>query len=112
VRNISVLLAVIAGLTGCGTQPYDMPNNREIPEGPGILTGEKGAFVLQAGDEIATDETAGGEGAGVRSDVIPAAEPMYRYKPLSEGDLDVDEAIRAGQGTPENAPSTIPEPEP
>lgn len=41
---MSVLLA--AALAGCGGTPFEYHSQREIPEGPGLLTGESGALVL------------------------------------------------------------------
>lgn len=43
-------LAVLgAALAGCGAAPFEYRSQREIPEGPGMFSGEKGAFVFGAG---------------------------------------------------------------
>ncbi len=39
-------LALAALLGACGLQPYDPPDHRENPEGPGLLSGEAGEFVI------------------------------------------------------------------
>ena len=39
-----VLLAVVAA--GCGAQPANYRSAAEIPEGPGMLSGQEGGFAL------------------------------------------------------------------
>lgn len=41
-----VLLAVCLGLGACAQQPFDYHSGREIPQGPGMMTGEDGRAVL------------------------------------------------------------------
>ena len=69
---MSVLLA--AALAGCGGTPFAYHSQREIPEGPGLLTGESGALVLFSDKKktdlpAATAQSAAGDAAG-----DPAAE--------------------------------------
>ncbi|MGH0030406.1 MAG: hypothetical protein ACQGVC_11495 [Myxococcota bacterium] len=51
-RNVAVaLLAVLLGvpLAACaGWQDYDPPEAREMPEGPGVLSGADGEFAIEA----------------------------------------------------------------
>jgi hypothetical protein len=42
-RWILVLL-----LAGCASEPVPYHSGNEIPQGPGLLTGERGEFVLSA----------------------------------------------------------------
>lgn len=42
----TTVLTLVVAATGCGMQPYEAPNNREIPAGPGILSGKDGEFVI------------------------------------------------------------------
>jgi hypothetical protein len=37
-----------AALAGCAAVPFDYHSQREIPRGPGMFSGEEGAFVLRA----------------------------------------------------------------
>ncbi len=39
-------IALAAALAGCGGQPVEYHSQNEIPEGPGMFTGEKGAAVF------------------------------------------------------------------
>lgn len=41
--------ALAAALAGCGATPFDYHSPGEIPRGPGLLSGEEGAFVLTLG---------------------------------------------------------------
>jgi hypothetical protein len=43
-----VLLCLL--LAGCGAQPVPYHSGNEIPNGPGLLSGAEGAFVLSAED--------------------------------------------------------------
>ena len=43
-----VLLLLL--LTGCAAQPVPYHSGNEIPAGPGLLSGQDGAFVLSAED--------------------------------------------------------------
>jgi len=64
----SVLTATLL-ITGCsGIEPYDPPDDKEVPPGNGLLTGEDGAFVIKVNrDENEPDsvekeeETASGD---------------------------------------------------
>ena len=59
------LCLLIAGCAGLQIKPGDKPHaRREIPPGPGILTGQKGEFVLYRWSEPASDEDQGGGGEG------------------------------------------------
>lgn len=46
-RTILATLAA-AALTGCGAAPFAYHSQREIPAGPGMFSGEDGAFVFRA----------------------------------------------------------------
>ncbi len=41
-----ILGLTLAMLGGCGAKSFDYRSANEIPEGPGLFSGEKGAFVL------------------------------------------------------------------
>ena len=43
----AALLAIVF-LGGCGAQPVAYHSGTEIPQGPGLLTGPSGEFVLSA----------------------------------------------------------------
>ena len=43
-------LLVIVLLAGCAAQPVPYHSGNEIPNGPGLLTGPDGAFVLSSED--------------------------------------------------------------
>lgn len=40
--------AACLALAGCAAEPVPYHSGNEIPQGPGLLTGEDGAFVLSA----------------------------------------------------------------
>jgi hypothetical protein len=42
------LALAAAALTGCGAAPFEYHSQREIPRGPGMFSGEEGAFVFRA----------------------------------------------------------------
>lgn len=44
IRNLTLALAA-AALAGCSASPFDYHSQREIPPGPGMFSGEQGAFV-------------------------------------------------------------------
>ena len=37
-----------AVLAGCAAAPFEYRSQREIPEGPGMFSGEEGAFVFRS----------------------------------------------------------------
>ncbi|MCT7656219.1 hypothetical protein MBH78_19525 [Oceanimonas sp. NS1] len=41
------ILLMVLWLSGCGGTPSSYHSEREIPEGPGLLTGEDGAYLYQ-----------------------------------------------------------------
>ncbi len=46
----AALLIVVSSLGNCASyEPFDPPEPGEIPEGPGLLTGESGKFVVFRG---------------------------------------------------------------
>lgn len=52
-RTIILTTVVLAG--GCTDfKPLDLQRGDQMPEGPGILTGERGAFVIRAGGPVDT----------------------------------------------------------
>lgn len=55
-KKVLVLVALFAA-AGCGMQPYDPPNNREYPSGPGLFSGKDGDFVIYRKEEPVADNT-------------------------------------------------------
>ena len=55
--KVAVVTAVLAA-AGCGMQPYEPPNNREDPPGPGLFSGKGGEFVIYRKQEPAADAPA------------------------------------------------------
>ncbi len=52
-RAITLTIVVLTG--GCTDfKPLDPPRGGQMQEGPGILTGERGAFVIRAGGPVDT----------------------------------------------------------
>ena len=41
-------LGLLLGLSACGMEPFDAPRSQEIPPGPGVFTGQSGAFTISA----------------------------------------------------------------
>lgn len=67
---------VLTGMLGaCAGMPFQYRSPTEIPEGPGLLTGERGAFVLRGAEPSA-----------------PAA--AQRAEPASNADFDEFDAYR------------------
>lgn len=54
-RTILATLAA-AALAGCGAVPFEYQSQREIPAGPGMFSGEDGAFVVRAGSDAAAQQ--------------------------------------------------------
>lgn len=57
-RTTPLRLALLSAvLAGCGAAPFQYQPVTEIPDGPGMLTGKKGTFVVYAGrhDEARSD---------------------------------------------------------
>ena len=48
-RALTAALAACAALAGCGGQPVPYHSGNEIPQGPGLLTGKEGAWVVRPG---------------------------------------------------------------
>ena len=46
-RTTLVALALVLGLAACGAAPLRYTPVDEVPEGPGLLSGEDGAFVIR-----------------------------------------------------------------
>jgi hypothetical protein len=66
-------LAGLAALAGCAdARPFEYTPGDEIPDGPGLLTGEAGAFVITIGGEPEADAT---EKAGEAGDISIGGEP-------------------------------------
>ncbi len=51
-------LALAALLASCGGRPFEYRSQTEIPEGPGLLTGEKGAIVFGRSARTASADAA------------------------------------------------------
>ena len=45
--KLAALLVFAALLAACGAAPFEPPMPDRIPEGPGLLTGESGAYSLK-----------------------------------------------------------------
>jgi hypothetical protein len=45
-------------LAACAAEPVAYHSGNEIPQGPGLLTGPEGAFVLRTGDAAARESAA------------------------------------------------------
>lgn len=69
VRSLLAPAMVALLLAGCNATPTDYRSQREIPEGPGMLSGEEGRFVLFEG------RRAGGGGEAAPG---PADEQAFR----------------------------------
>lgn len=50
---LALAILSIAALSGCAGVPFEFRAQTEIPDGPGLFTGQRGALVL-AGDETST----------------------------------------------------------
>jgi hypothetical protein len=46
-----IVLVGCAVLAGCSAQPAPYHSGNEIPQGPGLLSGAEGAFVLRTGED-------------------------------------------------------------
>jgi len=46
---LTAALAACAVLSACGGQPAPYHSGNEIPQGPGLLTGKEGAWVVRPG---------------------------------------------------------------
>jgi hypothetical protein len=54
-----VAVGIALSLAGCSTmQPYQAPRVDDIRPGPGLFTGEKGAFYLVGGDDSSPKDEA------------------------------------------------------
>lgn len=51
-RLAACRLGVVVMLGGCAATPFDYRSHNEIPEGPGMLSGEAGAFSLRPGEAL------------------------------------------------------------
>lgn len=49
-RYVLLMLYLIAALSGCGGQEYAYVDGRDAKQGPGLLSGEDGAFTLYGKD--------------------------------------------------------------
>lgn len=47
-RQALCLALLGAALAGCAAAPFEYHSQREIPEGPGMFSGEEGAFVFRS----------------------------------------------------------------
>lgn len=73
-RTLIAMAALLLGLSACGMEPFDAPRSQEIPPGPGVFTGQSGAFTISAPSRSErqpaqsqdTPTSAGGASAGTR----------------------------------------------
>jgi len=49
-RALAAALLALA-LAGCGATPFEYHSGTEIPRGPGLLSGDDGAFVWRRDDD-------------------------------------------------------------
>lgn len=46
-KRCLILAGLLLALLGCAQpKPFELPRPGEIPDGPGLFTGEKGRFIL------------------------------------------------------------------
>ena len=46
-RRCLILVGLLLALSGCAQpKPFELPRADEIPDGPGLLSGEDGKFIL------------------------------------------------------------------
>ena len=73
------LLAVVA--TACSAKRFDYHSDAEIPQGPGMFSGEKGAFVIYSDNEQKPS------GALSKSEAGPATVTAARPAPATDAEL-------------------------
>ena len=49
----------LAGIFGCGAKSYDYHPHHEIPEGPGVFSGDDGAFPIYKSKDATADDATG-----------------------------------------------------
>ena len=93
------IIAVAFALSSCGGKSYDYKPQTEIPEGPGVFSGEDGEFTVYdsksasqekeaaAGSKSAPQaaEAAAGAGADAQSDEAAEFEEFQRWKESEQG---------------------------
>jgi hypothetical protein len=73
VRDLIVSALLLAVLAGCGGVPSHTQRRDEIPDGPGLFSGEKGHFVIYSDEEKKKQATS--VAAGDRSESDAPARP-------------------------------------
>lgn len=92
---LSVLLA--AALAACGGKPFEYHSGNEIPQGPGLLTGESGAVVLYSDKKVkadpppATAQAVAGEAAGVSPEEFREFQEFREFRRWKESTRDTPE---------------------
>lgn len=75
VRSTVIVFAAAVTLAGCASQePFEYHAASEIPEGPGLVSGEDGAFVLYSSDQA---------GMGAR-EPVPAPADQDRFRAFQD----------------------------
>ena len=75
----AVLCALLSACSGVEMKPGDQPRNaREIREGPGMLTGADGEFVIFRIDKVETPDENAGETEPADSEAAGAEEGEWR----------------------------------
>jgi len=57
--GLILMTFTLAGMCGCGAKSYDYHPHHEIPEGPGVFSGDDGALHIYKSKEAAADDAAG-----------------------------------------------------
>ena len=71
---LSTLLAAV--LVGCGGKTFEYHSQNEIPEGPGLLSGDKGHFVIYSDEEKKQQAVTAATGDRSKSDTPAATESV------------------------------------
>ena len=66
-RTLIVAVGLLLGLSACGMEPFDAPRSQEIPPGPGVFTGQSGAFTISAPSRSERQPPAQSQGAPTSS---------------------------------------------
>jgi hypothetical protein len=97
-REALMSVSLAAALAGCGGQPFEYHPGTEIPKGPGLLSGESGAFVLYSSDKKvkadpppATAQAVAGDAAGVSPEEFREFQEFQEFRRWKESAKDAPE---------------------
>jgi hypothetical protein len=88
-RSAALLLTAVLG--ACAGTPFHYRSSTEIPEGPGLLTGDRGAFVLSGAQRSTQHAAAAATAPNADFDEFDAYRAFRRAK--SERSLDYREFL-------------------